>query len=303
MIPGSWYAGLATYLWQVILHSGITGLVFYAWARRLDLPSGRGKRSLLAVVLILPLVTAAIPGRGSREFREQRAWLDSGRVLAISLVGGVRVGQAVVALAVLTAALTLWQEVLPPLRRRRGVSGEVPDRLARGVRGLPGWDRCEIVLAPSEGIALATGGWPWRPRLLASRGALARLAQDELDAALLHEHAHWQAGRWMRTHALFLVRVLQCHNPVALWAFREYCLEVEIECDAAAVAGGDRRPLARALLKIYEATDRRDVATRSVLRQRVDVLLDPAAHDDAVLPLPATAVAAAVLLVGLPWVV
>jgi hypothetical protein len=285
-----------------MLHSSIAGFVLYAWVRRLGLPSGRVKRRLLTVVLVLPLLTAAIPGRGSLEFREQRAWLDSGRILAIPLVGGVRFHHVVLALGAITAFVTVWQEVLPVLRRRRRGSVDVPDSLVCLVRGLPGWEGCAVVGRPSTAIELATSGWPWRPRLLVSGGALERLTTDELAIAVRHEHEHWQGGRWARSHALFLARLLQCYNPVALWAFREYCLEVEIECDAAAVTDGDAKILTRTLLKVYESSGPRDIATRSALRKRIDVLLGGGPHDDA-LPFATTAVASAILLVFLPWVV
>lgn len=41
---------------------------------------------------------------------------------------------------------------------------------------------------------------------------------------------------------------------------------------AAAVVGHDRRLLARVLLRVYHTADGRDVAARSALRKRVDVL-------------------------------
>ena len=303
MIPASWYAPLPSFLWQVALHSAIAGLVLYGWTRRLQLPSGRSKRHLLACLLILPLLTAAVPGRTSLEFRERLAWLDSGRLLAIPLVAGVRVYHVVLLVGLMMVALTVWQEVVPVLRRSGTGRADVPERLLQLARGLPGWDRCEVALTPAEDILLATGGWPRRPRVIVSRGALARLADDELAMVLRHEHAHWQAGRWVRSHALFLVRLLQCYNPVALWSFREYCLEVEIECDAAAVAGRDARPLTRALLAVYESTDRHDVAARAALRRRADVLLGDSRLDDDALPVATIAVASAMLLAILPWVV
>ena len=95
-------------------------------------------------------------------------------------------------------------------------------------------------------------------------------ALAEIDAALAHEHAHWHGGRWLRSHALFIVRMLQCYHPVALWVFREYCIEVEVGCDHAAVAGRDPRALARVLVGIYDATDTRDLAARAAIRKRVD---------------------------------
>lgn len=303
MIPTDWYAaGPLAYLWQVVLHSAVAGFVLYAWARRVGLPSGRSKRQLLALLLGLPLLTAAVPGRAGPEFRDRLAWLDSGRILAVPLVAGLRVHHVALAVLGTTVVVTLWQEVVPALRRPRRPPTAVPDHIVRLVRAQPGWERCEIVVDPATDIALATGGWPWRPRLLVSRGALSALSADELEVAVVHEHAHWQAGRWVHSHLLFAVRLLQPHNPVALWVFREYCLEVEIACDAAAVAGRDPRVLTRALLRIYEATHRRDVAARGALRKRVDVLLGAGVRDDA-LPLATTLLASALLAVLLPWVV
>jgi hypothetical protein len=302
VIPAYWHSPLGAFLWQVVLHSSIIGIVFYAWAHRVRLPSGRAKRTLLAALLVLPLLTAAMPGRTGLEFREQLAWLDSERILAIPLGAGIRLYHIVLFVALLTVALTVWQEIVPAVRRSRTGLTEAPDWLARLARGLPGWERCEVLVSPSEDILLATGGWPRRPRLIVSLGALGQLSEEELTTVLQHEHAHWQAGRWIRSHGLFLVRLVQCYNPVALWSFREYCLEVEIECDAAAVSGRDPRLLGRALVKIYESTDRRDVAGRSALRKRVDVLLDGDRRDDG-LPGATLVTASLILLVILPWVV
>ena len=302
MIPAYWHSPLVAFLWQVVLHSSIMGIVFYAWAHRVRLPSGRSKRSLLATLLVLPLLTAAMPGRSGLEFREQLAWLDSTRILAVPLGAGIRLYHIVLFVALLMVALTVWQEVVPAVRRPRTGLTEPPEGLARLARSLPGWERCEVRVSPSEDILLATGGWPRRPRLIVSPRALGQLSEDELTTVLHHEHAHWQAGRWIRSYSLFLVRLLQCYNPVALWSFREYCLEVEIECDAAAVSGRDPKLLGRALLKIYESTNRRDVAARSALRKRVDVLLDADRRDDG-LPGATLVAASSILLVVLPWVV
>jgi hypothetical protein len=301
--PADWHGPLPAWLWQVALHSATTGFLLYAWARRVRLPSGHAKRRLLVILLVLPLVTAAVPGRGSAEFRDRLAWLDSGRVLAIPLGAGARVYHVVLLVGLATVAVTFWQEVWPALRRARTGPGQLPPPLGALVRGLPGWAACEIRSSPSESIVVATGGWPGRPCLIVSRGALSRLGTDELAVAIRHEHAHWQAGRWLRSHGLFVVRLLQCHNPVALWAFREYCLEVEIECDASAVAGRDPGVLARALLAIYESIHRGDVAARSALRKRTSVLLGDDPVDDGALPPATIAVAGVILAAVLPWLV
>jgi hypothetical protein len=290
---------LSSYLWQVALHGSILGLIFYIWAHRIGLPAGRVKRRILAVVLVLPMLTAAVPGRTGLDFAERLAWFNSGRVLAIPIGWGLQLYYVLLAAAAMTAALTIWQEVVPTLRRPRSAAGDVPDWLLRFVATLPGWEGCTIGVNPQLTTMVATAGMPSRPRLIVSRGALQDLSQDELCAVLAHEHAHWREGRWIESHVLFVVRLLQCYHPAALWAFREYCVELEIECDAAAA---NRDALVRALLRTYKETSPRDVAARAALRRRVDVLMSGARQASA--PPGATlAAAASTMTLVLPWIV
>jgi hypothetical protein len=302
VIPAFWSATLPSYLWQVALHSWVMGLVFYVWVHRLELPSGRTKRWLLALLLVLPMVTAAVPGRATVEFGERVAWLNSARLLAVPLPGGFHLYHLMLVLGVMMTALTLWQEALPLRTRPRTTDADVPAEVIATARARRGWDRCRVRLSESDAILLATAGRPGRPTLIVSKGALAQLTPVELEVAIDHEQAHWRHGQWLTSHVLFAVRLLQCYNPAALWVFREYCIEVEIGCDAMAVAGRDPHVLARILLKIYQATDRRDVAALGALRKRVDVLL-AGGPDDAALPVITLAAAAIFMLVVLPWIV
>jgi hypothetical protein len=302
VIPAFWSAPLPAYLWQVALHSWVMGLVFYIWAHRVDLPSGRTKRRLLVLLLLVPMVTAAVPGRSAVEFGERVAWLNSARILAVPLIGGFHISHLILLIAAMMAALTIWQEVLPLRGRPRATGADVPESLLALVRAHADWANCRVALSPADAIVLATGGLPGRPSLIVSQGALDQLTPTELEIAIAHEHAHWQAGRWLRSHLLFAVRLLQCYNPVALWVFREYCIEVEIGCDAVAVTGRDPHLLARILLKIYQSTDRHDVAALGALRKRVDVLL-AGGPQDAALPTATIAAVAVFMLVVLPWIV
>jgi len=67
-MPDAWSAPFWSYLWQVALHSSVMGLILYVWAHRVGLPSGRTKRRLLMLLLVLPMLTAAVPGRDSVDF-------------------------------------------------------------------------------------------------------------------------------------------------------------------------------------------------------------------------------------------
>ncbi len=300
---------MISYLWQVALHSGTMGLILYIWVHRVGLPSGRTRQHLLGLLLVLPMGTAAVPWRSSVEFGERVAWLNSARLLAIPLPfgdGDIRVSHFVALGGILTILLTVWQEIVPGLRhvlQSTGPSDEPPpDDLVTAARSRVGWQQCAVRVTDDTSVEVVTTGRPGRSRLVVSRGALAALSAEELDAVLSHEHAHWQQGRWWRTHLLFVIRLLQSYNPVALWAFREYCIEDEIACDAAAVAGRDPRLLARVLLRVYQTTDGQDLAARSALRKRVDVILDGGPVDASAPPLVLPAVSLVMLMV-LPWLV
>lgn len=295
---------MISYFWQVALHSATMGLILYLWVHRIGLPAGRTRQHLLGLLLVLPMVTAAVPWRSTVEFGERVAWLNSARLLAIPLPladGDIHVAHILAVGGLLTILLTVWQEVVPA-QRPLSVPVPPPDGLIAAARSRVGWEHCDVRVTGGASIEVATTGWPGRPRLVVSRGALAGLSPDELDAVLTHEHAHWQQGRWWRTHLLFVVRLIQSYNPVALWAFREYCIEDEIACDAAAVAGRDPRLLARVLLRVYQSTDGRDLAARGALRKRVEVILAGGPADAPPPPflLPVVSI---VMLGVLPWLV
>lgn len=298
----------AAWLWRVALHSSVAGAVLYGWVRHLGLPPGRTRRQLLAAVLVVPLATASLPVALAAAFGNGAVWFDSGRVLALPLALGLRVADLVVAAGAVTAAIAFGQEVLPALARRPRRSREaIPLWLGREARALPGWGRCTVELVTGRPLLVATGGLPWgRPHLLVSADVLERLSRSELRAVLRHENAHHTPRRWWGLHLLFAARLLQLPNPVALWAFRGYTLELEIACDRDAAGDGAgpgvaAKPLARALLTFYDGTDRRDVAGREALRRRVDALLGREQVTDRALPPESLVAAVLVLLLLLPW--
>lgn len=288
---------IVDYLWRVAVHSFVVGLVLYTWARHLRLPPGPIRRRMLSVVLLLPLLTAAVAGlfEGAAE-----VWFDSGRLLAIPITDGVRGWHLAASIGLLTLGVSLWQEVIPMFRRSEPSSRPLPPEVARRLGSLAGWQGSVELISDSDIMAAVSMGDG--PRLLLSERLTERLDDASLDAVVRHELAHQRRRLWADQHLLFFARLLQLHNPVALWAFREYCVEVELACDAEAVDGGSTKPLARALLAVYEETDRRDFSSRSVLRQRIDVLLGRV-EADGDLPLGSLVLATLVLALLLPWIV
>lgn len=298
--------GLTAWGWQVMLHSAVATAAFALWWRRLRLPSGRGRRRMLVVILVLPLLTAAVPGRDGAAFRDGWALLDSSRLLALPLpwpLGGVHVAHLALLVAAISTLAALWQEITPALHRAPRHGGPAPPELVRRARELPGWASVRVEVSAVDHVSMATWGSPRRPGVTVSRGALAQLGRRQLDAALAHENAHWQDGRWWLTHALFVVRLVQLFNPVALWSFREYVVETEMACDREAVAGGSGKPLSSTLLAIYDDLDRGDVSGRSLLRRRIDALLGRVPMTDRRPPATVVAGAAALLALVLPWIV
>jgi beta-lactamase regulating signal transducer with metallopeptidase domain len=201
------------------------------------------------------------------------------------------------------ALATAWQELMPLLDRPSLSIEPPPKQLVRNARSLRGWARCRVGLASTDEVRLATSGFPWSPRLIVSRGASERLTDEQLGAVLRHEHAHWTGRRWWATHLLYAARLLQPFNPVALGCFREYTVELEIDCDEDATRGGGRRTLAGVLLQIYESTDPGDVAARSTLRRRVEALLGDVPRSNDAIPRSALIFALSALAVVLPWLV
>lgn len=303
-----WTLPGATWLWRVALHASVAGAAFYGWVRHLALPPGRTRRLLLAAVLAVPLVTASLPAAVAAAFGPAAVWFDSVRVLALPVGFGLRVADLAVAAGAVTAAVAFVQEVLPALAGRPRRSGEpIPLWLGREARSLPGWKHCTVELVTGRPLLVATGGLPGgRPHLLLSPDVLERLSREELAAVLRHENAHHTPRRWWALHLLFAARLLQLPNPVALWAFRGYTLELEIACDRDAAGGAgaraDAKALARALLTFYEGTDRRDVAGREALRRRVNALLGRSEVADRALPADSLAAAVLLLLLTLPWI-
>lgn len=154
-------------------------------------------------------------------------------ILALAIVGFVVIATAVVAAG---------RELVGSARLVRRLNGASSDRL-----------KGALVIEDAVPRAFCAG--LLRPRIYISRGALTRLDEPALDAVLAHERRHAERRDPLRFATLrVMARALSWLPAMSKLADRQTSL-AELGADEHAVeaAGGDRSPLARAMLAFGEA--------------------------------------------------
>ncbi|MEA2254875.1 MAG: hypothetical protein QOG35_920 [Solirubrobacteraceae bacterium] len=148
---------------------------------------------------------------------------------AVAALGGLALTASV-----LVAAVRIVQATFAVRRLVRSPLGRGPD---------------DSVIVGGDHVVLAAAGLA-RPRLVVSAGALTHLDDDELAAALAHEHAHIRRRhRYVLLYAEFC-RVLGRPLPGTAHAVRQLRFHLERDADRAAVrARADRLALASAICK------------------------------------------------------
>ncbi len=103
-----------------------------------------------------------------------------------------------------------------------------------------------------------------RPRTYVSTGAVRTLGRDELEAVIAHESAHRRARDPLRLFVAQVAARAAFTLPLCGLISQRLALAAELDADQAALfaTGGDRRPLAGALLQMGHGVD----------PERVDVL-------------------------------
>jgi len=199
---------------------------------------------------------------------------------ALAAVGGLAL--------VISVVWALWRVVQAAVAVRRLVRTAV----GRGPHG--------SVIVGGEEVVLAVAGLA-HPTLVVSAGALARLDDDELAAAIAHERAHIR--RRHRFVVLFaeLCRVIARPLPGTAKAVRELRFHIERDADRSAVRErADRLALASAICKAATAAARPGIASLGGdgTAARVRELLQDATPDRHRRRLRALAAGAAALAVG-----
>jgi BlaR1 peptidase M56 len=201
-------------------------------------------------------------------------------------------GHAVAAVGGLALLVSLVWAMARVVQATLAVRRLIRRPLGRGPEG--------SVIVGGEEVVLAVAGLT-RPTLVVSAGALARLDDAELSAAIAHERAHIR-----RRHRFVLLfaevcRVLGRPLPGTTHAVRELRFQIERDADRSAVRErADRLALASAICKAATGAVRPGMAALGGdgTAARVRELLQDAAPDAHPVRLRALAAGAAALAVG-----
>lgn len=141
-------------------------------------------------------------------------------------------------------------------------TGALRPAAACGTRGSGGLRRCAAAaglrrvpgLRSGAGEAAACVAGALRPVVLVNEAALAALAEEEVEAVLLHELTHIRRRHLLLERAADLACALCWFQPLAWLARRELALQCEIDCDrhALAASGLSRQAYAGAILRLLE---------------------------------------------------
>lgn len=248
------------YVVQVLAHSVLMVLAVEVLLRmwQITRPGTRLQFRLLYLLVPLlgwPLYQLLWPARGSAEFRETVAIIDTQQWLPLWL-GGVPGWGWVVGVMGLGTLLFVSRALVPTLQQGFGTGGKetslAPDqanKLKRSLRildSVPGSD-VRVVAEPWLGACLSG---VHRPRLTISAPLVELLDEEEVEAVLAHEAAHALHRDNPRGWFLLLLGSVMFYNPVALLALQRISQDVEMACDdGAVVRTGRPLALASALIK------------------------------------------------------
>lgn len=258
---------MAEYAAQSISHAIVAAAVAAALVRvwRITEPGLRLAFRLLPLVyplVVLPAFLVLAPVRDTEAFRAHWALFAGERWAALG-PAGLPVGDAVFALlAALGAGVFLRDAWLLVRRAGDGARFALPvadaAALAREVEeaagrlSVPAPGLC--VVDTAEPVLLVVG--VRRPRLIVSRGALARLEGRERRAALAHEMAHLARRDPLLGWVLMGCRLAAFFNPAVQLVSRAAVREQEWRADDLAVrATGDAPALASALTALAGSAD------------------------------------------------
>jgi hypothetical protein len=256
----------ADILAQFLVHSLIASLFVEGLVRTWDVRQPAQRMGLRLVALGYPLVLfpallLGFPGRLEPSFRDAallsgHGWQDV-RFLGVSLyrlfVGGLASMGLLLFLLDLGSLLSALRRGRPAPVAPDPATAALLEAALRPLAGRPG-GAPPVAFLDRPGAALFCAGVR-HPRIYLSRGALALLDAEELQAALAHETAHLERRDPERSWVMMGLRLLMCLNPTFQVQARVLARDAERRADErAGELGGDRLALASALIKLHRAS-------------------------------------------------
>lgn len=254
------------YISQSFFHSLIAAVIIngsmHAW--KIADPFIRQRFRCLMIVLsifLFPVYTMINPERGSIYFRLE-ALIDFNRWLNLELWGKMPLRVPFIIFLAVTAAIFIFQEVVPLLRhmreskknRTKGKKAVEDPYVRRALEGLPVEKPDTFILDDDEIVLFSTTGK--EPAVFLSTGLARLLDTGQLQAALAHEIAHVNRSRRPVLIVLFLLRIVMFFNPVILLEFRKLVQDEETICDCIAVSMLQKpHALAETLRKLYDSPE------------------------------------------------
>ncbi len=260
---------MVAYAGQAVLHSLVAAVVVETLLRIWRSRHADERLALRLLVLVLPLIltpvfAVAAPFRGEDSFGSRWMLFSSANWNQLRIAG---VGVWTISISILAAlgSILCLRDVVGFLvdRVRREPAGADPDLAAAKtsiehvlavLSDRMGVDPPSVeMLAVASPVLLCTG--VLRPTLVVSLGAVRRLNDSELRAALTHELSHVSHRDTLLGWTLMGLRLLQVFNPVSQIVGRQAIQEIERRADAEVAASGQHDHLASALIKLSGRTD------------------------------------------------
>ncbi len=257
-----------TYVVQTFLHSLIAILIIERamkiWHIHNPLTQFRYRiMTLLLPVCMLPLYQLINFGRGSFNFRQEKAIFSMDRWLSLDMWGLVPLASVFTLLLAATSFVFFLQEVVPIMRDAFARKREDPyvslssdpgvDEFTRQMSGQLGIEPPPVILLEDSNPYIFTSGSKNHTLILTS-GLLEVLDREQLKNAIAHELAHIarmsNATKWM----IFVVRVLMFFNPIVLIVFRRIVQDDEHICDDITVSITKSPLVLASTLKVFYAS-------------------------------------------------
>ncbi len=245
-----------------MLAAGLVEAVLASW--RIRRAEWRMRFWLLALAfpfLVLPAFLLVAPFRADDTFAASCALFSTERWNAVR-VAGIGVDRLVIGLLAASGLLLFLRDAVPfvteaVLERREEAQAEAPRpaRLLALIEELAASadaPRPVVTLLSMDAPVLFARGLR-RPGLVLSTGALHRLNDAELRAALVHELAHVRFRDPLAGWLMMAARLIMFWNPAVQLVCRAIAQEMEQRADHVAVRLTDRAAFAEALRVLNEA--------------------------------------------------